>query len=114
MPHIKYAKDGKTILEKVEFTQPHPDGSGARDENGRLYYGSITDAKSRAAAIAEAVSKITPGAEGSFTTTGKPMVEAIEKLLGWNISRNERDLVCEQIKAAEPAPEAPAKPAKKS
>lgn len=112
--HIKYAKDGKTIVEEVPFTQPHPDGSGARDEKGRLYYGSIDDANSRAAAIAAAALSIAPGTEGAFTTTGKPMVETIEKLLGWNISRNERDLVWEQLKAKGPPPEAAAKPAKKS
>lgn len=50
-----------------------------------------TDPDERLAAIRDAISQLDPENPELYGKSGKPHVEAIEAILGWNISAAERD-----------------------
>lgn len=56
-----------------------------------------TDPDERLAAIKEAIGQLDPENPEHFTKGGDPKVEAIEAILGYNISAGERDEVWESL-----------------
>ena len=106
-------RDSKTgeIVSTTACTQPHPLGHQARDPLGRPYAGAYkgqwepnspdapSNPASRTALIMLAIGSVDLSKAKNRTENGKPKVEAIETVLGEQISYQVRDLVWRHMQA---------------